>query len=139
MNIKILFLAASLFTGLVSTTQAAEKLAKCSLYVADPIITHTDYGQNDGPNKVNSGVIRILQNNGFTIVTNSTKARFSMFTEVRCGRAWTMFGLVDACQTEVIFENNVEDTVVYTNGPTALRTGLNINFDAITFPSCSDI
>lgn len=117
---------------------AAPKIEKCSLYVSSPVITHENYGTNSGPNKVNSGVLRILQTNGFEISLNESKARYTMNTEVRCGKMWTMFGLVDGCQTEVTFIDNKEEKLLYTSGPTAPMPGLNINFDAISFPSCSN-
>jgi hypothetical protein len=116
---------------------ATTKMERCSLFVKDPVITHENYGSNTGPNKVNGGVLRILQTNGFSISLNESKARYTMKTEVRCGMLWTMFGPVDGCQTEVSFEDNKEEKLLYSSGPTVATPGLNINYDAISFPSCS--
>lgn len=124
--------------ALLSSAVMAGPKEKCSLYVSNPVITHENYGTNTGANKVNSGVLRILQNNGFEISLNESKARFTMNSEVRCGKMWTWFGPVDGCQTEVTFIDNKEEKLLYTSGPTAPMPGLNINFDAISFPSCSD-
>ncbi len=125
---------------ILSTTAFAKTGKKdCSLYLLNPRITHNMYGENTGNNKVNNGVISILTKNGFSISTNASKARYSMETEVRCAKSWTMFGLQDSCQTEVTFVDNVEEKVVYTDGPTTPIMGLNIDFNNINFPKCSDL
>lgn len=134
-NLILISLSVMSFASMAATKPALEK---CTLFVNDPVITHENYGTNTGANKVNSGVLRILQNNGFTISLNESKARYSMKTEVRCGQMWTMFGPVDGCQTEVSFEDNKEEKLLYTSGPTPAMPGLNINYNAISFPSCSD-
>ena len=123
----------------LSSAYSKEKAKDCSLYLSEPKITHTVYGTNNGGNGVNNGVVRILQNNGFTISTNESKAHYNMKTEVRCGQMWTFFGLQDACQTSITFEDNKEEKIVYTDGPTAPAAGLNINFDGVNFPKCSDL
>lgn len=125
----------------ILTTNVFAKTSKkdCSLYILNPRITHNMYGENTSNNKVNNGVISILTKNGFTISTNSSKAKYSMETEVRCAKGWTMFGLQDSCQTEVTFVDNVEEKIVYTDGPTSPVLGLNIDFNNINFPKCSDL
>jgi hypothetical protein len=121
-----------------SMSSAFAKAKDCSLFLADPKITHTTYGSNSG-NPVNNGVIRILQKNGFTISTNELKAHYVMKTEVRCGQAWTMFGLQDSCQTSISFEDTKQEKIAYTDGPTAPMAGLNIDFNNVNFPKCSDL
>jgi hypothetical protein len=121
------------------TTQLYAKSKDCSLYVYTPRITHSMYGENTGNNKVNAGVISILQKNGFTISTNSSKARYAMETEVRCSKMWTFFGLQDACQTEVTFTDTKEEKVVFTDGPTIATPGLNIDFNSVRFPTCNEL
>lgn len=115
------------------------KAKDCSLYVMRPSITHSMYGTNTGDNKVNAGVIGILSKNGFSVTTNQSKARYVMQTEVRCGKMWTFFGLQDACQTEVTFTDTKEEKIVFTDGPTTAKPGLNIDFNEINFPKCSDL
>lgn len=118
---------------------AKEKVKDCSLFLSEPKITHTMYGTNNGGNGVNNGVVRILQTNGFTISTSFAKAHYVMDTEVRCGQQWTFFGIQDACQTSITFVDQKEDKIVYTDGPTAAKPGLNIDFNSVNFPKCSDL
>jgi len=122
-----------------SALYAKDKAKDCSLFLAEPKITHTMYGRSNGGNSVNNGVVRILQNNGFTISTSYSKARYVMDTEVRCGKQWTFFGLQDACQTSITFVDQIEDKIVYTDGPTAVKIGLGIDFDSVNFTKCSDL
>lgn len=123
----------------MSSAFSKEKAKDCSLYLSEPRITHVVYGSNNGGNGVNNGVVRILQNNGFTISTSLTKARYIMDTEVRCGQIWTLFGLQDACQTSITFEDTKEEKIVYTDGPTVAKPGLNIDFNSVNFPKCTDL
>lgn len=127
------------FLASFTIAPAFAKSDACSLFVSDPVINHTTFGRNSGPNKVNSGVIRKLQDAGFTITTNENKAQYTMNTEVRCGQTLTIFGFSNACQTEVTFINNKEEKVAYTDGPTAPSVGLNIDFNSINFPLCKDL
>ncbi len=139
MKLTLKVLSMAVLFSLTSAAFAAPKVAKCSLYVFNPKISHSMYGTNTGANNVNAGVLSILKNNGFTVVTNLSKAKYSMQTEVRCGKMWTFWGLQDACQTEVTFVDNIEEKVVFTDGPTTAQPGLNIRFDEINFPKCSDL
>ena len=123
----------------IGSAFSKEKVKDCSLYLMEPKITHTIYGTNNGGNGINNGVVRMLQSNGFAISTNIAKARYIMSTEVRCGQAWTFFGLQDTCQTAITFEDQKEEKIVYTDGLTAAKPGLNIDFDSINFPKCSDL
>ncbi len=137
---KLITSVFTIFLTLISSQSfAASKVSKCSLYVFNPKISHTMYGANTGQNNINAGVLTVLKNKGFTVVTNLSKARYSMKTEVRCGNMWTFWGLQDACQTEVTFIDNVEEKVAFVDGPTAAQPGLNIRFDEINFPKCSDL
>lgn len=136
LKIAVLVAATSLSVG---SAFSKEKVKDCSLYLMEPKITHTTYGSNNGGNGVNNGVVRILQNNGFAISTSISKARYIMSTEVRCGQMWTFFGLQDACQTAITFEDQKEEKIVYTDGPTVAKPGLNIDFNSVNFPKCSDL
>ncbi len=132
-------LAFTLLTLLATQSFAKVSKKDCSLYILNPRITHSMYGENTSNNKINNGVVSILTKNGFSISTNASKAKYSMETEVRCTKGWTMFGLQDTCQTEVTFVDNVEEKIVYTDGPTSPIMGLNIDFNNINFPKCSDL
>jgi len=134
---KLIILAA--LTVIASNSFAKTTKKDCSLFILNPRITHTMYGENTANNKVNNGVLSILTKNGFSISTNASKAKYSMETEVRCAKGWTMFGLQDTCQTEVTFVDNVEEKIVYTDGPTSPIMGLNIDYNNINFPKCSDL
>jgi hypothetical protein len=139
MKLTSVFASALLMTVISTNLMAAPKIAKCSVYVHAPRISHSMYGTNSGPNNVNAGVLSVLKANGFTVVTNISKARYSMETEVRCGKMWTFWGPQDSCQTEITFTDNVEEKIVHTDGPTQAKPGLNIDFNDITFPKCSDL
>lgn len=136
---KILAMTALTLSVCMSSAFSKEKVKDCSLYLSEPRITHVIYGTNNGGNGVNNGVVRILQNNGFTISTSLVKAHYVMDTEVRCGQMWTIFGLQDACQTSISIEDRKEDKIVYTDGPTTAKPGLNIDFNSVNFPKCSDL
>jgi hypothetical protein len=134
-----LLLSAAVTTLFTGSVFAKTKIETCSLFVNDPVITHDQYGSNTSRNSVNSAVLRTLQKNGFSISTVESSAKFTMKTEVRCGKMWSLFGFVDSCQTEVTFIDNLHDKLVYSNGPTVAAPGLNINYDAISFPECKDL
>lgn len=123
----------------LTSFQTFAKAKDCSLYISNPKISHTMYGQNNGQNSVNSGVISILTKNGFSVVKNISKAKYELETTVRCTKNWSFFGLQDFCSTEIMISDLKEEKIVYTDGPTAPIMGLNIDFNNVRFPNCQEL
>ncbi len=125
--------------ALTMSSAFAKPKDKCSLFVEEPKITHDLYGRNTNDNTVNTGVIKILMNNGFKITKNKVSAKYTLYTEVRCSQVWTFFGVQDACKTSIEIYDYEEEKIAYTDGPTPVKPGLNIDFDSVRFPKCSEL
>jgi hypothetical protein len=124
-----------------------EDLAKrsCKLFVEEPSI---HYVRSDGlvlnnpSNQVNSGVLALLVQDGFTLADRPETATLTMQTEVKCGpvQSWVWFTPVtqDACQTEVRFVKRATNQVLK-RSTTVATPGLNIDFNGITWPQCKEL
>jgi hypothetical protein len=124
-----------------------DELAKksCKLFVDEPSIKYirSDGIVLDNPsNPVNARVLERLEQNGFVLADRRETATLTMQTEVRCGPTqsivWFMPVAQDACQTEVRFVKRATDKVL-NQSRTVAKPGLNIDFEAITWPKCKDL
>lgn len=126
-------LAFALASAFVLPSAFAASKDKCSIHIRETKVYQRYVQGANNFDQTTPYLLATLKDNGFKIENVDYRARYHLYSEVRCE-----VGLM-GCKTTLEIYDFEDEKTVYEEGPSRARFGSNADFSAFDLPKCSEL